>query len=71
MEQMQERGLKREQVLEIIRTVEPFECVHRMQRQLGYWDRQSRIMAAVANGIVTTVLIGVDGEYVAELKERT
>jgi hypothetical protein len=59
-----------EEVLSIVRSVEPFPYNHHGRPQLGFYDEASRLFVAVAAGTVVTVF-RARAAYVAGLRRRS
>ena len=67
---MQERGVSRELALHILENAIPFRYVHAGSEKQGYYDAQRRIFVSVAGDTVTTVMIGVNEQYIEGLRKK-
>ena len=67
---MQERGVSRELALHILENAIPFRYVHAGSEKQGYYDAQRKIFVSVAGDTVTTVMIGVNEQYIEGLRKK-
>ena len=68
---MQERGVSKELVLQILKDAVPFRYLHGRSSKLGYYDSTRKILITVADSTVTTVMAHVSERYVQNLRKKT
>ena len=66
---MQRRNITHEQVLQVIRSAEPFPYNQEGVQHLGYYDSATRLFVAVADRVVVTVF-RTRPSYVEGLRRR-
>ena len=67
---MQERGVSRELVLQILRNTIPFSYFHGGSIRLGYYESSRKIFVSVANDTVITVVAHVSEGYIERLRKK-
>lgn len=66
---MQQRGVSRGMVLQVLEGAIPFRFSHGGSERLGYFDPRTRILVTVADETVITVVANVSERYVEILKK--
>ena len=67
---MQQRGVSRELVLQILENTVPFRYVHGGSQKQGYYDNRRKIFVSVAGDTVTTVMASVSERYIETLRKK-
>jgi hypothetical protein len=66
---MRQRGIPEDEVLRLLRSVEPFSYNQHGTQHVGYYDSSTRLFAAVAEGVLVTVF-HTRPSYVEGLRRR-